>query len=1422
MASILVCHNAYSMRKNLLNLVFIHCAILIMTCSFCLNVSFAQTVQTFTVSGSWYCPPGVTSVTVETWGGGGSGGGVKNTNEAGGGGGGGAYNTGVQAVVGGTVYNYVVGSGGIGSADAGLAGGLSSFNALTVANGGGGGGTGLSGTGGAGGAGGIYIGGAGAAGVTAANSGGGGGGAGSGGAGSNAAGIVAGAGGTPNGGSGGTGLTVASAGITGNTFGGGGSGALTFSNPDRIGGNGAGGRVRITYTCGSILTNTATVTTAGTASYNWTALSWSLGHVPNPCEDAVLIINNAGAANDAITIVLNADISVNSFQMQNISPGPYVHILQTSGSVTMTTEGNMTITAAGGNKFNRSSFANQGNTFIKGNLVLGRVSPSVTEGHSSIGSTGSTPNQTYTLYGNMSFNPRGYVTDEWAKFIFDKAGTQYLYNNTTLTDTTAPVLFETLVIGNANATTLIYGGTAFDSYIENVRAAGVTIGINSTLDLPANYSMNKFSGGFAEPFNMLAGSKLRLGGDKSIDRNNNVTGVAGSNFPASFNSYNFNATSTVEYYGSNAVTQTVYAVSAYAHLEMTNGSGSGRAQKITAGVVTAATSVTINALADLTLGAGMASTGPFNVVSAGGLWCAANVVSGANTFTLNNGSYLGMGHALGISVLGTATGNIQMTTARNFSNSANYIYNGAVNQVTGNALPAICNGLTIANTAVNGTVTIAANQLVNGVNLLQQGTFDIGTTTVTINGSGTLNSTGGFMKANRGIVNMNGNSGAVQSLAGSWFTGRNISTLINSNTAGITIAATVNDTLLISSALLYGSATTNSVITTNDNLTLLSRDTATARFGEIVTGSGNTITGKVNVERYISSGRKWRHLSFNTNSAQTARDSWMEGNVTPNGNLTPGYGCIVTDQKTTWSANNFDSRSLSGPSVKYYDPATDGYIGIPNTAAYQMASQSAYYNYVRGDRSCLPSPVTLSPAILRTKGTLISGDRVFNVAANQFAAIGNPYASAIDIRKLDTAGLGGNFYVWDPKLTGVWGLGAYQTLYQSGTEYRIIPGGGSYGPLNSFTDTLESGQAFFVKAWSVPGTLTFKENAKNIGARTMSFAGTEESAFCMLSLSDPSGKVLVDGAMAAFGPGYNNEVGNGDAMKMANTNENISFKRGGKLLVIERRANNTGNDTLFLNITGMRIHQYQWDILTENMMTGGRDVYFIDNFLSTSAQLNLNSNNPILFEVTSIAGSYAPDRFMIVFTQQAVVPVRFTGISAVRNSDKAVTVKWHTDNEINMKDYTVEHSGDGHSFVPVGIQFSLTGNGGSASYSFIHTNALSGINYYRVKGTGNNGQVQYTDIVKLGPLKGGTGISVYPNPVANHNLNIHFENQAPGKYNINVYNSIGQRIRNEEISILNSNTIRSIALDEHITSGSYSVTVRNAGGNKVTLSFIVL
>jgi hypothetical protein len=71
--------------------------------------------QTFNASGTWTCPPGITSVLVECWGGGGAGGGSSNS-DRGGGGGGGAYAASVLTVVPGQSYTFTIGAGGVGGA----------------------------------------------------------------------------------------------------------------------------------------------------------------------------------------------------------------------------------------------------------------------------------------------------------------------------------------------------------------------------------------------------------------------------------------------------------------------------------------------------------------------------------------------------------------------------------------------------------------------------------------------------------------------------------------------------------------------------------------------------------------------------------------------------------------------------------------------------------------------------------------------------------------------------------------------------------------------------------------------------------------------------------------------------------------------------------------------------------------------------------------------------------------------------------------------------------------------------------------------------------------------------------------------------------------------------------------------------------
>jgi hypothetical protein len=250
--------------------------------------------NTYTSSGTWVCPAGVTSVQVEVWGGGGGGGSAtRATGSAyGGGGGGGAYaRLNSYAVTEGNSYIYIVGAGGaggIGGSGTAANGGATYFiNTSTLhANGGSGGGNADTTVnarppGGAGGAVGVtgdaqYAGGNGGTQVTTTAYGGQGGGSGgissAGNSGTNsqttggevAAVLGGGPGGAPN--------ATASANGPGQIPsvgpGGGGGGARMNTTGTQLGGAGRAGQIRFVYTGAAPAgTNTTTtVTTSGSPS----------------------------------------------------------------------------------------------------------------------------------------------------------------------------------------------------------------------------------------------------------------------------------------------------------------------------------------------------------------------------------------------------------------------------------------------------------------------------------------------------------------------------------------------------------------------------------------------------------------------------------------------------------------------------------------------------------------------------------------------------------------------------------------------------------------------------------------------------------------------------------------------------------------------------------------------------------------------------------------------------------------------------------------------------------------------------------------------------------------------------------------------------------------------------------------------------
>lgn len=614
------------------------------------------------------------------------------------------------------------------------------------------------------------------------------------------------------------------------------------------------------------------------------------------------------------------------------------------------------------------------------------------------------------------------------------------------------------------------------------------------------------------------------------------------------------------------------------------------------------------------------------------------------------------------------------------------------------------------------------------------------------------------------------------------------------------------------------SVNTGNLHLSTGNITIQSDATSTASVSA-VTGTITYGTGLFSVERFINTNRKWRFLAINTITSQSINAAWQEGQAA-NANSNPGYGAIITDASATVpGVNGFDQSSFT-PSMKYFNPAINDYTGVANTSG-SIYAHDAYMTFVRGDRTCTPGNALTATTVLRTKGVLRTGDTTYSILnAGDFAAIGNPYASRVSISSLAMTGLQGFIYIWDPKIAGSNSLGGFQTLQKVGSTWQFpISLGGSYPPgINVPMDSIESGQAFFVRASAPGATLTFTELSKAAGSHDVSFtSGQPGSLIAVLKNGAGEG---IDGAVVEYDNQNSNSVDFNDALKMANTSENVSIKSSSLLSVEQRRMVNA-DDTIHINVTGYKLGSYQWTFKLVNMDAPGLTGFVRDNFLNTLLPLNMAGDNNISFTVSSDAGSYAADRFSVVFKPSAVVAVTLSTISAQRQSDKTIKVSWKTESEAGVDRYEIQHSENGTSFSGLGTQSPSNNAGGNAAYAYIDLQPYAGINYYRIKAESVSGEIKYTAVVKVAAVNEKALFSVNPNPVNNKTIHLQAKAQPAGDYKIQIVNNAGQVIYKSALLVSGNTFIKDITLPANTAAGNYKLSVTNTVGKITSLNIVI-
>ncbi len=263
---------------------------------------------------------------------------------------------------------------------------------------------------------------------------------------------------------------------------------------------------------------------------------------------------------------------------------------------------------------------------------------------------------------------------------------------------------------------------------------------------------------------------------------------------------------------------------------------------------------------------------------------------------------------------------------------------------------------------------------------------------------------------------------------------------------------------------------------TTSTVIMLSDSNGTGRLGPVV---GSTFTGDITMQRYIPAGvTNWRLLGSAVDGA-TVND-WKDDF------FTAGFpGSHFPNFYVPLNSTNF------WPSIRWYDETVNnaspdtGLVGA--TSNTQLLAQGQGFAAWCGDNLNTTTDfvidVTGAPHIAQTPISLpVTYTNTGNAGADGYNLVSNPLPSPVLWSNLDRTNVGPTMFIFNPKLGNT---GSY-----------TINSGGTLG----VSDTIQSSQAFFVRATAASPVLDIEESDKIVGNEGGLFGGSQVDLFAGIRL----------------------------------------------------------------------------------------------------------------------------------------------------------------------------------------------------------------------------------------------------------------------------------------------------------------------------------
>jgi hypothetical protein len=150
------------------------------------------------------------------------------------------------------------------------------------------------------------------------------------------------------------------------------------------------------------------------------------------------------------------------------------------------------------------------------------------------------------------------------------------------------------------------------------------------------------------------------------------------------------------------------------------------------------------------------------------------------------------------------------------------------------------------------------------------------------------------------------------------------------------------------------------------------------------------------------------------------------------------------------------------------------------------------------------------------------------------------------------------------------------------------------------------------------------------------------------------------------------------------------------------------------------------------------------------------------------------------YCNTSTLPTGITDFFATKQNDATVKLSWITQNEEAGRNYDIEKSADGKNFDSISsITSDAAASTANYQYVYLIKNADNGKLFFRLKETGKDGIVSYSEIRSVDLNETGGILKIFPNPATDH-INIQLTKTA--NWQIDIFAAHGGLVQSNFIN----------------------------------------